>query len=122
MKKKYTYVILLITILMVGLLGYNKLFGHIKCSKILVKDFSKTTIDSLTPEFGKAYYTQIVEIKGYTDDSIIIKGIYGYPIYLNGKIDKKFNAEYYGGSSNSIILIQPYKAKLGKLKVKHIIK
>lgn len=107
---------------MVGLLGYNKLFGHIKCSKILVKDFSKTTIDSLTPEFGKAYYTQIVEIKGYTDDSIIIKGIYGYPIYLNGKIDKKFNAEYYGGSSNSIILIQPYKAKLGKLKVKHIIK
>ncbi|MFV0158325.1 hypothetical protein OBK24_07620 [Empedobacter falsenii] len=118
MKKYIFYLILIISI---GFFFYKNYFGHAKSNKILIDKFSTTIIDSLSPVSGKGYSIQLIKIKGSIDDSIMIKGFYGYPIYLKGTINKEFNNEYYG-SSPSVIKIDPYKAKTGELQIIHIIK
>ena len=118
MKKYIFYLILIISI---GFFFYKNYFGHAKSNKILIDKFSTTIIDSLSPVSGKGYSIQLIKIKGSIDDSIMIKGFYGYPIYLKRTFNKEFNNEYYG-SSPSVIKIDPYKAKTGELQIIHIIK
>jgi len=100
---------------------YNYIFGHIKTKEIFIDNFSNTTVNTLDPVIGKAYSSQEIKIEGYVNDTIIIRDFYGYPIYLNGKLEKVLNSEYYG-SYPSTIKIEPYKATEGRLKIKHIIK
>lgn len=121
MKKKTIYIISLLIILSFGILGYYELFGHIKSSEIIIENFSKTTVDSLIPDINKGYSTQIIKINGNVDDTIRVKGFYGNSIYLARNIDKEYYVEYYGGTP-AFMLFEPYKAKKGKLKIKHIIR
>ena len=120
MKKTIFYILLILTIA-IGVFTYNIFFSHVKSNEILIENFLKTTIDSLNPDNGKAYSLRTIKVKGHINDSIIIRGFYGYPIYLIGRVDEEFNSEYYG-SYPSVIKIDSYKAKSGKLKVIHAIR
>ncbi|MGV0922104.1 hypothetical protein SAMN05421738_1331 [Algoriella xinjiangensis] len=119
--KKISFYFISILMILICFFIYLIFFRHIKSSEILIDNFSKITVDSLNPVVGKGYSLRKIKIKGYINDSILIRGFYGYPIYLSGKVDKEFNTEYYG-SFPSIINIEPYKATSGKIKITHIIK
>lgn len=117
--------IIIISLILISIISavfiYNIIFGHIKSREMLIENFSNNITDTLYPYKGKPYSSQEIRVKGYVNDTILIKGIYGYPIYLNGEFDKNFNSEYYG-SYPSIIELDFYKASKGKLEFTHIIK
>ena len=121
MKKRTVILIFIIMSLSITIYYYFALFGHKRVHKFEVVDFSVSKKDSLIPYISKGYSTQIIKINGNVDDTIRIKGFYGNSIYLTGNIDKEYYIEYYGGTP-AFMSFEPYKAKKGKLKIKHIIK
>jgi len=122
MKKRFIYLISLSIILLLGLLGYYELFGHVKSNKIIINNFSKIRNDILVPEKKGAYSTHYVELKGYVNDSVKISLDGGFPYTIQGKVDTVFsNIDYYG-TNDAILKIESNKKTNGKLKIKHIIK
>jgi hypothetical protein len=100
----------------------------ISCSKSEVKKeheivkFDNIIKDTLVPKKNQSYTTQFVSIKGFANDSIMIKfGENGTPLYFKGKINEFINPDYYG-NRDAIFIFNPYKAKNGKLNIIFCIK
>ena len=91
------------------------------CSKdktVLVKeDFSKKDTITLEPYALKPYSFINLKIEGNVDDTIrISQGADYYDILLWGEIDTLRQIEYYGEGPRTFV-IDPYRAKEGKLKI-----
>ena len=89
--------------------------------KIIINDFSKIRKDTLTPKNIQSYYSSTIEVKGFSNDTILIKRFITKNIYnikLFGEIDTIIRSDYYG--KNKIIFIfNPYIANKGKLNIKY---
>lgn len=89
-----------------------------------INNFSKVQIDTLIPKKNKSYHTSYIKVKGFANDSILIKGSsinndYNYfNIKLSGNLDTIIRRDYYGGSE-IIFIFNPYLATKGKLKIKY---
>ena len=97
--------------------------------KITITNFSKPFLDSLLPNknLKNQYITYNAEIKGYTNDTIIVyfsdkkDSFYSkklVPTYLIGKINKRYWEED-AGKTIKYLRIEPYKATKGTLKLKY---
>lgn len=83
-----------------------------------ITEFDKPISETLIPQKGGNYSVKKIEVKGFSDDTIIVsfgKGYYKH--YLTKKIDTVFSADYYGDKKATFIF-EPYKAKKGSLKLK----
>ena len=85
-------------------------------SKFTVTSFSNKRIDTLVPSENKSYVSLYVKIKGYTNDTIKISGIFG--MNLSGTIDTLVTGDYYG-THKIICVFDPYKATKGKLDIEY---
>jgi len=85
-----------------------------------ITDFSKDVTVKIEP-YDKYPYTMMnIWVKGYTNDTILIKldSHNNSPILkLSGKIDERWYTDYYGGGSKTMIF-EPYKATDGTLEIK----
>ncbi len=98
--------------------------------RITIKDFSHSFIDSLKPNarmVKAGYIAHSVEIKGYTNDTIIVyfsmrkkyfEDNKKHPTYLSGEINERYFEEY-SGKTQKYLQVEPYKATKGKLKIKY---
>jgi len=87
---------------------------------LIITNFSESKTITLKPYAGYPYTMMNIWIKGYANDTIVIRlnSSDSEPIMkLKGKIDKRWFTDYYGGSSK-IIIFEPYKATKGKLEIK----
>lgn len=87
--------------------------------KIKVNDFSRSKTITLKPYKGYPYTMMNIWVKGYANDTILIKlnSNDSEPILkLKGEIDERWYTDYYGEGSRKIIF-EPYKAKKGELEI-----
>lgn len=87
-------------------------------AKVTITDFSKSQKVTLTPYNWKMYSMLNLKVKGYTNDTILIKseGVYNFNIRLSGKIDTIFKTDYYGEGVMTYTIL-PYKATKGELEI-----
>ena len=83
-----------------------------------ITTFDKTIYDTLIPVKGEYYGAKSIEVKGYTNDTIIVSFGGNYKKqYLSKEIDTVFSIDYYG-EYKAVFIFDPYKSKKGKLKIK----
>ena len=83
-----------------------------------ITEFTRPINERLHPIEGETYTTQLIQVKGYVDDTVYVS--YGegtFKKFLVKEIDTSFMFDYYGGRPANFVF-DPYKAKKGKLKVK----
>lgn len=88
--------------------------------KLRIDDFTKSKIIILKPYKNYPYSMMNIWVKGYTNDTILIKlnTKNSKPILkLSGNIDKRWYTDYYG-ESEKIIIFEPYKATKGNIEIK----
>ena len=85
-------------------------------ARLSITDFSKKRINILVPYNYKTYATSLVKVKGYTNDTIKIRGIFS--MNLSGKIDTIVSRDYYG-THNIRCIFDPYKATEGELIIEY---
>ena len=118
---KYLYIILIAVLSISCVNSVEK--------KITITDFSHPFLDSLYPNsrMKDKYITYNVEIRGYTNDTIIVyfskskkyfKENKIKPTYLSGKINERYWEEHLGKTQKHL-RIDPYKATKGELKIKY---
>lgn len=92
----------------------------ISCSnskKIRFTDFPQTYSEVLIPIDGVGYTTAGYEIRGITNDTIIIK-FYGLERRYSGEFEDKLYPDYYGGMDVNFEF-DSYKADNGSVHVKY---
>ena len=85
----------------------------------VISDFSEVIIDTLKPIKKVPYSAAILEISGYSNDTVLIS-FYNYDCKLRGNFKRSFNMDYYGGFDVGF-KFDPYKATDGKIHVKYSI-
>ncbi len=85
-------------------------------ARLSITDFSKKRINTLVPYNYKTYATSLVKVKGCTNDTIKIRGIFS--MNLSGKIDTIVSRDYYG-THNIRCIFDPYKATEGELIIEY---
>ncbi|MDT0554035.1 hypothetical protein [Urechidicola vernalis] len=84
-----------------------------------VENFSKGRIDTQKPYPNKSYTKALIRVKGFCNDSIIIKEQGDtYNFKFSGNIDTILQMEYYG-TYNKIFLFNPYRCTNGKLLIEY---
>lgn len=83
-----------------------------------VTDFSQKRIDTLIPHKYTSYHTSIIKIKGFCNDTIIVKEQGSFDFKFVGNIDTIIRTDYYG-IYNKIFLFEPYKCTSGKLNIEY---
>lgn len=103
------------------LLIFLSIFLLISCSnnerKLFIDNFSKKITDTIIPEEGKAYGAAIYEIKGNSNDTILVT-FNGVKKQFFGKFDYKFRMDYYGGIDVDFEF-DPYRATDGKIDIEY---
>lgn len=103
-------------------LHFFLLLTLVSCNKdkatIVISDFSSKKEITLKPYNYKLYAMKNVWVKGYVNDTILIRlNNEDKPIMkLSGKIDKRWYTDYYGEGQEKLIF-DPYKATKGKLEI-----
>lgn len=113
MSNKIKFIILFVSLTIVMSCGRDD-------EKIIIKDFSSSKEIVLKPYKGYPYAMMNIWIKGYVNDTILIKlhSIESEPIMkLKGDIDERWYTDYYG-EGERIIIFEPYKATEGELEIK----
>lgn len=88
--------------------------------KVVIKDFGKSTVLCLEPYNHHPYSMMNIWIKGYVNDTILIKleTLENRPILrLSGEINERWYTDYYGEGKRRIIF-DPYKASNGTIEIK----
>lgn len=88
--------------------------------KIKINDFTKSKTIILEPYKYYPYSMMNIWVKGYTNDTILIKlhTKNSKPILkLSGEINERWYTDYYGEGKRKIIF-EPYKANKGSLEIK----
>lgn len=94
----------------------------ISCNKddaqLKITDFSKSFSTELEPYSLIPYAMFNLKVKGYANDTIIIKtiGTFNLKTKFVGEIDTLFNSDYYGEGPIRFVF-EPYKATKGTLEV-----
>ena len=120
---KLSVKIMLIGVLMVlltifALAGYGVLYSKDE-AKLKITDFSQSKTVTLKPYKFYPYAMMNVIVKGYVNDTILIKldSHNSKPILkLKGNINKRWYTDYYGEGPVTLIF-DPYKATEGKLEI-----
>ena len=89
-------------------------------SKLKIIDFCKPQTIKVEPYKNYPYSMMNIWVKGYTNDTILIKlgSKESIPILkLVGKIDEHWYTDYYG-EREVILIFEPYKADSGELEIK----
>ncbi len=95
----------------------------ISCNKdetnIEITNFSDKKVVILEPYRWKPYSMLKIKVKGYTNDTIRINyNLYGDTnFYLSGKFDTLLVQTDYYGEGPVTLIVDPYKATEGKLKL-----
>ncbi|TXE08968.1 hypothetical protein ES711_03265 [Gelidibacter salicanalis] len=87
---------------------------------LFIEDFTVSKEIVLEPYKNYPYSMMNVWIKGYSNDTILIKlhSQDSEPILrLSGDIDERWYTDYYD-EGNRIIIFEPYKATNGKIEIK----
>ncbi|MBJ7882788.1 hypothetical protein [Gelidibacter salicanalis] len=87
---------------------------------LIIDDFTDSKIIVLKPYKNYPYAMMNIWVKGYTNDTILIKldSKDSKPILkLSGDIDERWYTDYYG-EGKRIIIFEPYKASDGKIELK----
>lgn len=98
------------------------IFFLISCNedqvKFKIKDFTKPKEIIVEPYKYFPYSMFNLKIKGYVNDTIIIKteGIYNLNMKLFGKIDTLWYSDYYGEDPIKFIF-KPHKATMGEIEI-----
>ena len=94
------------------------------CSKdkerLKIVDFSKSQTIKVTPYKNYPYSMMNIWVKGYANDTIIIRlnSKDSEPILkLKGKINERWYTDYYG-EGERILIFEPYRANNGELEIK----
>ncbi|MDC6363515.1 MULTISPECIES: hypothetical protein [Flavobacteriaceae] len=89
-------------------------------NKVLkINDFSESKTIHLKPYQNYPYSMMNVWVKGYTNDTILIKlnSKSNQPILkLSGQINERWYTDYYGEGEKNIIF-EPYKATEGSIEI-----
>lgn len=88
--------------------------------KLKITDFSKSQTIKVKPYKNYPYSMMNIWIKGYVNDTILIKlnSKDSKPILkLIGQINERWYTDYYG-EGEQILLFEPYRANSGELEIK----
>lgn len=88
--------------------------------KLKIDDFTKSKTIVLEPYKNYPYAMMNIWVKGYTNDTILIKlsSKNSKPILkLSGEINERWYTDYYGEGKRTIIF-EPYKATKGTIEIK----
>lgn len=119
--------VLIIVLTIATIIGYGFFYSKDK-AKLKISDFSAPKTVTLTPYKWKLYAMLNIKVKGFVNDTIIIKnttsGYYGKKSYndiigirLTGKIDTIWKTDYYNGEGSRTFTFDPYKATEGELEI-----
>jgi len=106
---------IIILVLLVLFISCGRDEGNLK-----IMDFTKSKTIVVKPYKNYPYAMMNVWVKGYANDTILIKlnSKENNPILkLSGKIDERWYTDYYG-EGERMLIFDPFKANKGELEIK----